>query len=782
MTSLLLHGNAWGFVTGRDGFSYPTGIDWIPPDMVNVIDDPQQPWNPLRTRVYVYGRLIENWRDELFHIRAFTLPGRTEGISPLRHFMLTISSGTEAQRFGNDWFASGGFPPGTFQNNQLEVDKDASDQIKEQLVDAIRNHTPLVYGRDWEYKPITVPPSEAQFIESQQFSATQLAAIYGLPPDRVGGKRADSLTYNCADAETEILTLRGWLRHDQVLAGDTCLGLNTETGMAEWQPVQKVHVFDDASYPVIRLENLSHSSVTTPNHRWPVMLSGERRRNEGYQWRTTETMPINSRVCAAAPVVTPVEPKWSDALAELVAWFWTEGWIGESGAVTIAQSERVNPLNVMRIRAALTEMFGPSAVERGVSLLGGRGRKKRDLIRVELLRDPSGTNRGIARKCGSHASVVRNLRNGLTGQHDGGPAWQEDLDERGHVHFRLNAQAGQVLTKHAPAKVVSTEFLSQLTRAQLELFIQTSLDADGSRHAASWTMAQKDKARLDAFQVACALSGRSGVVRGPNKHGMYVMPIQISPWRKPKGHPEYVTDEVTDLVWCVSTPSKSWYARRNGTCYFTGNTVEMSTLQVIESLRPWMVRLETAFFDIIPANRYVRFNSDALLKTDLKTRTEIYESQRDTGILTIDEIREKEDMGPLPGGAGNEVIPADVMVAMAHSIRGIPNSMLPQITLEMDLAADRLEKLQQEGIAQPNIEPSAKSPASLLAAVLTKTRDAGDLSTDGLIAVLRALAREGRARAEKVEPEYVGAWIPSDAERSVLAGSMNGNGNGHGDH
>ena len=728
MTSLLLHGNAWGFVTGRDGYGYPTGIDWIPPDMVNVMDDEQQPWNPLRTRVYVYGRLIADWRSELFHIRAFTVPGRTEGISPLRSFAMTVMSGLETQRYGQDWFAAGGFPPGTFKNNELEVDPDSSNQIRAQLTSAIQNRQPLVYGRDWDYKPVVVPPAEAQFIETLQMNATLLASVYGLPPDRVGGTRGDSLTYNCADADTEILTLRGWLKHGEVLAGDTCLGLNTGTGMAEWQPVQQVHVFDDGPYPVTKLESKSHSSVTTPNHRWPVMLSGRAGGYNGWAWKTTETLPADSRICAAAPVVTPAETKWSDALTELVAWFWTEGWHNQWGSVILAQSQAVNPGNVARIRNALTETFGPSGE-----------------LRVRAV-----------------------------------PSWREDRDERGLVHFRLNAKAGRLLIEHAPDKVVSTEFLSQLTRAQLELFVQTSLEADGSRHGASWTMGQKDKARLDAFQVACALTGRSGVVRGPNKHGMYVMPIQLSPWRKPKGHAEYVTDETANLVWCVSTPSKSWFARRNGTCYFTGNTVEQSTLQVIEALRPWMVRLETAFFDLLPVSRYVRFNPDALLKTDLQTRTQIYNIQRNMGLRSIDELRDEEDLPPLPDNAGVENIPLEILVAMSRSIRGIPKSMLPSIVLEIDIAADRLEKLQGEGLAGPNAEPAAKAPSAVLGSIISSQRDIGEADTAQILEILRRASREGKDRIKK-EPEFVGPWIPSDRDLSALAGT-NGNGNGHGDH
>jgi hypothetical protein len=363
-----------------------------------------------------------------------------------------------------------------------------------------------------------------------------------------------------------------------------------------------------------------------------------------------------------------------------------------------------------------------------------------------------------------------------------GPGWTEDVSDRQISHFRLNAQAGRVLTEHAPGKIVTTEFLSQLTRAQLELFYQTSIDADGARRTDGTdgaVMAQKNRAGLEAFQVACALTGRAAVVRGPNAAGMYHASIRVKPFVKPKGHANQIRETTADLVWCVQTPNKTWFARRDGTCYFTGNTVEQSTLQVIEALRPWLVRLETAVNDIMPSNRYIRFNSDAMLKTDLKTRTEIYAQQRAIGLRSIDELRRQEDMEPLPGIAGGETIPLEVMVAMSRSIRGIPDSMMDQITLEVDLVADRLQKLKAQGIAAPGVEPSAPSPESVLGNAVGNLRslrdfpgidpdDAADL--DFAREYLRARRRK---RAQREGPEYIGPWIAPDKA------SSNGNGRAH---
>lgn len=215
MSSLLLHGNAWGLITSKDKYGFPRGIEWLPPERVYVLESDQSGFNPAKTKVFFDGKEMKWFGSdrELFHIRAFTLPGRIEGISPLRHFAETITAGSHMSHYGLTWFQNGGFPPGVLQNAELEVDKNQADEVKGMLVASLRERKPLVLGRDWTYTPVTVPPAEAQFIDSMQLNATQIAAIYNLPPDRVGGKRGDSLTYNTVEQSTlqVIEALHPWL-------------------------------------------------------------------------------------------------------------------------------------------------------------------------------------------------------------------------------------------------------------------------------------------------------------------------------------------------------------------------------------------------------------------------------------------------------------------------------------------------------------------------------------------------------------------------------------------
>jgi HK97 family phage portal protein len=181
------------------------------------------PWNPAKAQFFYYGRKID--RDTLLHVRAFALPGRTEAVSPLRSFQLLIESGQSALEYGDGWYRSGGFPPGTFANTEYEVDEEQSDQIKAKLVRAQRRREPLVHGRDWKYTPITVPPNEAQFIEAQQLTATQIASIYGVMPRKAGGIHGDSQTYSntTMDQISEITdTLDPWLVRFETAIG-ACL-------------------------------------------------------------------------------------------------------------------------------------------------------------------------------------------------------------------------------------------------------------------------------------------------------------------------------------------------------------------------------------------------------------------------------------------------------------------------------------------------------------------------------------------------------------------------------
>jgi HK97 family phage portal protein len=66
-------------------------------------------------------------------------------------------------------------------------------------------------------------------------------------------------------------------------------------------------------------------------------------------------------------------------------------------------------------------------------------------------------------------------------------------------------------------------------------------------------------------------------------------------------------------------------------------------------LRPWLVRLETAISALLSSTTTVKFNAAALVRTDLLTRYQAHESAIRAGWKLRSEVRELEDLPPIPG-------------------------------------------------------------------------------------------------------------------------------------
>ena len=359
----------------------------------------------------------------------------------------------------------------------------------------------------------------------------------------------------CVDEETEILTQRGWLLHQDLRIGDQTLTLNMGTGLSEWQPVEDVRRYERHDFQMFSMEGRGHSSLTTLNHRWPVSRHidhGNGGKERVITIRTSEQLNTKDSLFAATECATlPVEPKYTDELVELVAWFYTEGNVtwdhrGERvRRVTIAQHPRVNPEKCDRIRACLIRALGPE-------------------------------HRGIWYE-------YQNPSNGVTLFHL----------QRGTFDEILDAAPGK-------DKVVRPEWIASLTRAQLDLFIDVTIQGDGWDQGNWIALSQASRERIDSFQMACVLAGYRA-------NRIYeVAPMSAAGWRwkvsaskirrqfspiaaaRKQRHARTSTREMNKsameiktvtydgVVWCPKTENETWCARRDGAVYFTGNTLSAS--------------------------------------------------------------------------------------------------------------------------------------------------------------------------------------------------------------
>ncbi|WDO09951.1 phage portal protein [Streptomyces murinus] len=213
VTSMVYRGNAVGYVTARDFYGFPTMVEWLPMDWVQVLDSmPYGRGSFVNPIWYVLGNEADP--ADIVHIPWFTLPGKVLGLSPIGAFASMASTSLAAQEYMEAWHATGGVPPGTFKNTSKKVDQKDAAVIKARLVEAIKSRQPIVHGSDWDYNAITVPAYEAQFIATLKLGATQIAAIYGVPPELIGGETGGSMSYSSPEQrEIELiqLTLRPWM-------------------------------------------------------------------------------------------------------------------------------------------------------------------------------------------------------------------------------------------------------------------------------------------------------------------------------------------------------------------------------------------------------------------------------------------------------------------------------------------------------------------------------------------------------------------------------------------
>lgn len=292
-TSLALRGNAFGLIISRDGFGFPTVIDWLDPGLVSVDDRPG-----VRAGWLYNGRELA--REDVVHVPWFTLPGQVLGLSPIGAFATTMGVGLNAQTYASEWFQNGGFPPGTLQNTEKQlISVEEAQVIKARTVQAIKTRQPLVYGRDWKYDPISVPPGEAQFLETIKATATQVAHIYGLPPEEIGGDTGSSMTY--ATVELNQIKLAGALRQWMVTFEEAFSALLPEREYVRFNADALVRTDLRTRWDVnkIRLDvGAANVDEIRAQEDQPPLPDGQ-----GKQYRTPENSNVPPSNPAPAPVV-----------------------------------------------------------------------------------------------------------------------------------------------------------------------------------------------------------------------------------------------------------------------------------------------------------------------------------------------------------------------------------------------------------------------------------------------------------------------------------------------
>lgn len=212
MHHLLIWGNAYAEIEwGLDG--YPVALWPLLPDRMEVTRD--------RTGelVYVYKpdfkrpRYLPAYR--VLHIPGLSFDGLV-GYSPVRVQMQTLAGDRAVNQYGWRFFGNGA-RPGLVLKHPSVLTPEAAARIKKSWNDAYRGvdnaHGVAVLEEGVSVETISIPPEEAQFLQTKQFTKREIAAIFRVPPQMIGD--SDSTTYASAEqfsADFVKFTLGEWLR------------------------------------------------------------------------------------------------------------------------------------------------------------------------------------------------------------------------------------------------------------------------------------------------------------------------------------------------------------------------------------------------------------------------------------------------------------------------------------------------------------------------------------------------------------------------------------------
>lgn len=143
--------------------------------------------------VYKYrlpnGKQVELPAWRVLHLRGMTGDG-VQGWSVVRSLMNeAVGLGLATQEYGARFFGNGARPGGVLEHPGTLSDK-ALQHLKASWADAHQGldnaHRLRVLEEGMKYTAISVPPEEAQFLETRKFQVTEIARAFGVPPHLVG--------------------------------------------------------------------------------------------------------------------------------------------------------------------------------------------------------------------------------------------------------------------------------------------------------------------------------------------------------------------------------------------------------------------------------------------------------------------------------------------------------------------------------------------------------------------------------------------------------------------
>jgi len=175
----LIYGNAYVYIN-RDKATRPVNLLLLPPDKTqpSMVDGALY----FVTTATKEGTPRLLLAKDVIHVPALSFDGIT-GISPIRNCMQAVGLGIAAEKFGCQFFGNGARASGVFSHPGT-LDTEAYENLKKSIQQATTGDNalrPIILEEGLKWDQVTIPPEEAQFLETRKFQRSEIAAIFRVP-------------------------------------------------------------------------------------------------------------------------------------------------------------------------------------------------------------------------------------------------------------------------------------------------------------------------------------------------------------------------------------------------------------------------------------------------------------------------------------------------------------------------------------------------------------------------------------------------------------------------
>lgn len=230
---LNLHGNAYIGKYRRAGRIEQLGL--LAPDRVSVAVENAE---PVYTLTHLTGAQTRHSTDDVIHVKALSTDGLV-GLSPVRQCQVALGLAEQLATHAATFFANDATPRGLLKLQRFGDAEERIAEIREGWegtrfegdLDEFGTHRGpanahriAVVSGEVDFTAISMPPEDAQLLESRQFSAQEVARIFRVPPWMIGADSGGSMTYSNVESQSlafATYALRPWLvTIEQALSAD----------------------------------------------------------------------------------------------------------------------------------------------------------------------------------------------------------------------------------------------------------------------------------------------------------------------------------------------------------------------------------------------------------------------------------------------------------------------------------------------------------------------------------------------------------------------------------